>query len=138
MTLSVQQQMLVEQRVVNEGKSTLAAYLLAIFLGGLGVHRFYLGRTGSGIAMLILNLFAWLMFAIAIVGLIVSVEGESAEPSEWLALPLIVGALLLVGVGIWLLVDLFLIPGIIEADRRALRARITLEIGAAGRTRAAG
>lgn len=31
------------------------AALLAFFLGPLGIHRFYLGRTGSGIAMLVLS-----------------------------------------------------------------------------------
>lgn len=37
-------------------KSKLAAALLAIFLGGLGAHKFYLGRPIQGIFML---LFAW-------------------------------------------------------------------------------
>ena len=31
------------------------AYLLGIFLGLFGAHRFYLGRTGSGIVMAILT-----------------------------------------------------------------------------------
>lgn len=34
----------------------IAAALLAFFLGPLGVHRFYLGRTGSGVLMLILSI----------------------------------------------------------------------------------
>lgn len=34
---------------------TIAA-LLAIFLGGIGIHKFYLGHTGRGIAYL---LFCW-------------------------------------------------------------------------------
>lgn len=36
----------------NGGKSQLVALLLCFFLGGLGVHRFYLGYTGVGILML--------------------------------------------------------------------------------------
>lgn len=36
-------------------KDKVAAALLAFFLGIFGVHRFYLGRVGSGIAMLVLT-----------------------------------------------------------------------------------
>ena len=54
MALDTHQQMLIEQRISNEAKSPLLAYLLLIFVGGLGIHRFYLGRTGSGVAMLLL------------------------------------------------------------------------------------
>jgi TM2 domain-containing membrane protein YozV len=35
-------------------KSKLAAGLLGVFVGGLGIHRFYLGYTGIGIAQLVL------------------------------------------------------------------------------------
>ena len=34
-------------------KSRLAAALLAFFLGGLGVHRFYVGKVGTGIAIIL-------------------------------------------------------------------------------------
>ncbi|WP_220446529.1 TM2 domain-containing protein [Paenibacillus piri] len=37
-------------------KSKTAAGLLAIFLGGFGIHKFYLGRVGWGIVYL---LFCW-------------------------------------------------------------------------------
>ena len=37
-------------------KSKLAAGLLGIFLGALGIHRFYLGYTGIGVAQLVLAL----------------------------------------------------------------------------------
>jgi TM2 domain-containing membrane protein YozV len=32
--------------------SRLAALLLCIFLGALGVHRFYVGKVGTGVAMI--------------------------------------------------------------------------------------
>ncbi len=37
-------------------KSKLAAGLLGIFLGGFGVHRFYLGYTGLGVVQIIVTL----------------------------------------------------------------------------------
>lgn len=47
-------------------KSKTAAGLLAVFFGGIGVHKFYLGKTGLGILYL---LFSW-TFVPAVVGLI--------------------------------------------------------------------
>jgi TM2 domain-containing membrane protein YozV len=42
--------------LVHNGKSKIAAALLALFLGGIGVHKFYLGQVGLGILYL---LFCW-------------------------------------------------------------------------------
>lgn len=36
-------------------KSKMAAGLLGVFVGGFGVHNFYLGYTGKGVAQIILN-----------------------------------------------------------------------------------
>lgn len=41
--------------VTGEQKSKLAAGLLGIFLGGLGIHNFYLGYTGKAIAQIVLS-----------------------------------------------------------------------------------
>jgi TM2 domain-containing membrane protein YozV len=37
----------------NSEKSFVATLILCILLGGLGVHRFYVGKTGTGILMLL-------------------------------------------------------------------------------------
>jgi len=57
----------VRQRVMptaNRNRSTAAIF--AFFLGGLGIHKFYLGQSGSGIVYL---LFCWTLIP-AIVGFI--------------------------------------------------------------------
>lgn len=101
MSLTVDQQILIEQRVSNDARSPVVAYLLWFFLGGLGGHRFYLGRTGSAVVLLVLML------------------GGIATSAFLIGLPLVAIA------GCWLLVDAFLIPGMIRADTEALRSRLT-------------
>jgi TM2 domain-containing membrane protein YozV len=44
------------QRGAGRGKSKIAAGLLALFVGGLGIHKFYLGQGGWGVLYL---LFCW-------------------------------------------------------------------------------
>lgn len=36
-----------------EPKKRLVALLLCIFLGGFGIHRFYVGKTGTGVVWLL-------------------------------------------------------------------------------------
>ncbi|NTW51345.1 MAG: TM2 domain-containing protein, partial [Chlorobiaceae bacterium] len=48
------------------GKNRLATALFALFLGSLGIHKFYLGQTGMGIVYL---LFCWTGIP-AIVGIV--------------------------------------------------------------------
>ena len=40
-------------------KSKVAAGLLGIFVGGFGIHRFYLGYTGIGIIQIIVTIFTF-------------------------------------------------------------------------------
>lgn len=69
-------------------RNMVIAYVLWFFLGQLGLHRFYLGRTGSAIVQLILGLVGYMTFAIFGLGL-----------------------LFLIPLWIWLFIDIFLIPG---------------------------
>lgn len=43
--------------VAGEQKSKVTAGVLGILLGGFGVHRFYLGYTGIGIAQIVVTIF---------------------------------------------------------------------------------
>jgi TM2 domain-containing membrane protein YozV len=40
-------------------KSRVVAALLAFFLGSLGIHNFYAGYVGAGVAQLVLTLLGW-------------------------------------------------------------------------------
>lgn len=62
--LTMADRLLIEQRVSNEMPSQTLAYVIWFFTALLGGHRFYLGRTGSGVGMLVLS--------ITIAGLVVS------------------------------------------------------------------
>lgn len=56
-------------------KSKVAAGLLAIFLGTLGIHKFYLGRTGEGILILVLDiLLGWTFIVPGIVEFVCFIE----------------------------------------------------------------
>ena len=79
---------LVETRLTNEAKSVLVAYILWIFLGGIGMHNFYIGRIMLGICETILCLLGFIFIFAA--GL---------------------GVIFLVPLAVLLFIDLFIIPG---------------------------
>lgn len=54
--LNTQDKILIEQRITNEKPSVGVAYLLLLVLWPFGAHRFYLGRVGSAVVMLLLSL----------------------------------------------------------------------------------
>lgn len=62
-------------------KSRLAALLLCFFLGALGIHRFYVGKIGTGILMLVtlggLGIWTLVDFVIIIVGGFKDKEGRT-------------------------------------------------------------
>lgn len=87
-------------------KSTGLAYVLWFFLGWIGVHRFYLGRTGSGIALLVLSICS-VFFSFVVVG--------------------VIG---FVAILVWLLADAFLIPGMAREYNQSLLTRIESGLGA--------
>jgi TM2 domain-containing membrane protein YozV len=80
-------------------KQTSIAYLLWFFLGDFGAHRFYLGKTGSAVAML-------LIFLISV-------------PLAFF----VVGYFGFFALFIWWIVDAFLIPGWIRTHNELARRR---------------
>jgi TM2 domain-containing membrane protein YozV len=65
----------------TESKSRVTAGVLALVLGGLGIHKFYLGYTGPGLVFLLVNTIGWIVtiFLLALpniaLGIIAMVEG---------------------------------------------------------------
>ena len=47
-----------------QGKSKIGAGLLAIFLGSLGIHNFYLGYNSKAIAQILLTVIGWVFFGL--------------------------------------------------------------------------
>lgn len=66
------------------GKSKIAAGVLGILLGGLGIHNFYLGFNGKAIAQLLITLlsFGFLSWVSAVWGLVEGILILISKPGE--------------------------------------------------------
>lgn len=85
-------------KLMAGGKNKTVAALLAFFLGGFGVHSFYMGQKKKGFIQLGLTIVG-LGLLIAGIASFVSGVGES------LPVTYIIGYLLMIGVAIWAFVD---------------------------------
>lgn len=68
-----------DSKSVSGGKSRTTAALLALFVGGAGIHRFYIGDNGKGVLYL---LFCW-TFIPAILALIDCVKWFGMSDDEF-------------------------------------------------------
>jgi len=91
---NLQKQLLIEQRITNDGKSLAVSYILWWFPEVFGAHRFYLGQTGTAIVMLLVS--------ITFIGLFITF--------------------------IWMLVDVFFIPGMVRKCNNKLRQELACQI----------
>lgn|SRR5699024_9970757 len=99
--MSEKQLSIVNSELENQKKSMLVAYLIWFFLGGLGVHRFYVGKTGSGVAMLGL----WVL------GML----------TTWI---LFIGFFFLFVVYVWAIIDAFLLHAFVNTMNQKTERRI--------------
>lgn len=104
MDRSTAEQVMIEQCGTNDVKTSGVAYILWLFLGWLGAHRFYIGRPGTGLAI----------FALMVLGV-------ALTPSPAGSLFLVIGV-------IWVIVDLFLIPGMIQAQNNEVRENLQRQL----------
>jgi TM2 domain-containing membrane protein YozV len=60
----------------SSDKNRIVAALLAFFLGGLGIHKFYLGKSTAGLIMLLCSVFGIILVFIPtiIIGIIAFIE----------------------------------------------------------------
>lgn len=86
--------------IVRQEKSMAAAYVLLIFLGQFGIHRFYVGKVGTAITQLLLGVVGW--------------------GTTWL----VVGFIPLGLLWIWLFVDLFLTAGLVRKANNEIRIAV--------------
>ena len=103
------------------GKSRRTVALLAAFLGIFGIHRLYLGRTGTAIAMMILGISGCSLLAVyfSFTGYRVDLSVYHIEYYMLLAM----GIVTFIVVGSWAVVDfIFTVSGRMR-DREGLLVR---------------
>ena len=102
--LSDRELSLLSLEIGRRGKSLVLAYLLFFFVGGLGIHKFYVGNTKWGIAYLVLTLLGFI------------------------TLPVYIGILFLLAVGVLCIIDLFTLPRQVERANEEAETSVIREI----------
>ena len=83
---------------VREEKSIALAYVLWFLFGGFSAHRFYVGATTTACIQLFLN----------VGGIVMLLSGAASNDISGIGF----GFMMIATAGIWLIVDIFLIPGL--------------------------
>lgn len=80
--LTLQERDYVERKVENESKSSIIVWLLSLFFGGAGAHRLYMGKIGSGVALLLVTLLTswWTFFIPTLIWVII----DAFQINSWL------------------------------------------------------
>lgn len=107
MTLTIEEQTLIELKVTNSGKSAICAYALYFLTGFLGLHRFYLGKKISAILMMAVSLIIF--------------------PVTLLFAPDLFPYLFVLQC-LWFAIDFFLIPSMVRQYSDRLRKRYMLAL----------
>jgi TM2 domain-containing membrane protein YozV len=118
----------VETRVASERKSTGLAYVLWFFLGTLGIHNFYLGRTVLGLVQVACFVLGPLSMILGLLGIVFSTAGDPGQEPSTAGLAIgslgfLTGIIAAVVLGVTLLVDLFTIPSAVTKHADSLRRR---------------
>lgn len=120
----------VQKEVATYTKSLPAAYLFAIFLGFLGIHRAYFGKKKTAVVKSLITIFGGITLGLIIknmatLDLSSELTMETLTANAALAIPFTI--LFVVGLG-WYLVDLFLIPKWKKDWDEKTREKATVEV----------
>jgi hypothetical protein len=105
--LSVNELMVLNSELRDLEKSLGIAYLMLIG-GHWGIHRFYLKRKKTAFGQLALFLAAGLFY-------ILSAVASVLQNDSFVLLCFLLTALAAIALAIWIIVDLFLLPGMVKA-----------------------
>lgn len=149
--LTMEEEKFVDKKVNTYGRSKVIAYLLWLFFGIFGVHRFYNSRIKSGIAMISLYVIGVVLVLVSIFSTVnftdikrysdcVQANPHRAErvcaryldgnaAIEKMAMaPAVAGMVLIFIVVLWWFIDAFLIPGMVNRFNETLRDKYTAEV----------
>jgi len=120
--LTERQLAILNSEMEKHKKSVGAAYVLFLFFGFLGVHKFYMGKVFLGIIYPILSIVGWAATLSGYGAYVAELAGDPAPQGG--AGAGIMGILCLAALGILMLIDLFTIPGQIRQHYEKTEERI--------------